>query len=445
LRAVASLLFCNLTKLMKPKLLNRHQFLLILSLILGGLMFASLGFAQGPPGTNYDEAKVGNYTLPDPLVFNDGTSVRTAADWTKRRRAEVLELFATNVFGHSPAPPQKLEYEVFDTDQNALNGKAIRKQITIYFSPSEDGPKEDILLYLPKEAGKPVPLFLILSFSGNQTATSETAIKLGTTWNPRTRQKSQAPEDSRGRGQADTERILARGYGYATINYVDIEPDFRGGYLSGLRRLFFKPGQVEPAPGEWGAIGAWSYGLSRALDYFEKDKDVDAKRVAIVGHSRLGKTVLWAGSIDTRFAMVISSCSGEGGASLSRRDYGERIKNLAANFPYWFNTEYQKFADNEAKLPVDMHELIALIAPRPVYITAGETDRWADPKGEFLACVAAGPVFRLLGGEDLGTDQMPALDQPIMKSLAYHIHTGGHSITPFDWEQFLKYADMKLK
>ena len=428
-------------------MLNRWPSLMTIALILAALIFASVGYAQGPPDTNYDEAKVGNYTLPDPLLFNDGTPVRSASDWTRRRRAEVLELFATNVFGHSPAAPKKLNYEVFDTDQNALDGKAIRKQITIYFSASKDGPKEDILLYLPKEARKPVPIFLILSFSGNQTATSETSIKLGTAWDLRTRQKSQAPEASRGRGQTDTERILARGYGYATINYVDIEPDFRGGYLYGLRRLFFKPGQAEPAPGEWGAIGAWSYGLSRALDYFEKDKDVDAKRVAIVGHSRLGKTVLWAGSIDTRFAMVISSCSGEGGASLSRRNYGERVKDLVnpARYPYWFTSEYQKFAEAVDKLPVDMHELIALIAPRPVYITAGETDRWADPKGEFLAAVAAGPVFRLLGGEDLGTDQMPALDQPIMKSLAYHIHTGGHSITPFDWEQFLKYADMKLK
>jgi (4-O-methyl)-D-glucuronate---lignin esterase len=428
-------------------MLKRWQYLLTFAPILVGLLLASLGNAQGPPDTNYDEEKVGAYTLPDPLVFNDGSSVRTAADWTNRRRAEVLELFATNVFGHSPAPPRQLNYEVFDTDLNALGGKAIRKQITIYFSPAKDGPKEDILLYLPKAARKPVPIFLILSFSGNQTATNETAIKLGTAWNLQTRQKSQAPEDSRGRGQADTERILARGYGYATVNYVDIEPDFRGGHLSGLRRLSFKPGQTEAAPGEWGAIGAWAYGLSRALDYFEKDKDVDAKRVAIVGHSRLGKTVLWAGSIDTRFAMVISSCSGEGGASLSRRNYGERVKDLVnpARYPYWFTADYQKFADAVEKLPVDMHELIALIAPRPVYITAGETDRWADPKGEFLACVAAGPVFRLLGGEDLGTDQMPALDQPIMKSLAYHIHTGGHSITPFDWEQFLKYADMKLK
>jgi hypothetical protein len=420
-------------------------FLYILSFFAVVTLLATTTSSQQPPAANYDESKVGTYTLPDPLVFNDGQPVRTASDWTKRRRAEVLELFATHVYGHSPARPKTLSYDVFDTDQNALGGTAIRKQITIYFSSRKGGPKEDVLLYVPKNATGPVPVFLILSFGGNQSAANDPAIKLGIGWNPRTREKQQGPETSRGRGQADTEKILSRGYAFATINYADIEPDFKGGYVSGIRPLFFKPGQTEPAAGEWGAIGAWSYGLSRALDYFEKDKDVDAKRVAIVGHSRLGKTVLWTGAIDPRFAMVISSCSGEGGASLSRRDYGERVRNLAGVFPYWFTANYQKYADHEDQLPIDMHELIALIAPRPVYVTGGETDRWADPKGEFLACVGAGPVFKLLGGEDLGSDQMPALDQPIMKSLAFHIHTGGHAITPFDWDQFLKFADMKMK
>ena len=409
------------------------------------LLLALCVFPQQPPTTNYDEAKVGTYSLPDPFVLNNGQLVRTPADWNKRRRAEIIELFATNVYGHNPAPPKKINYEIFDTDRNALNGKAIRKQVTIYFSERKDGPKEDVLVYIPKGAPKPPPVFLMLSFAGNQTAAADPAIKLGTSWNPRTREKQLAPETSRGSAQDASKLVLSRGYAFATINYADIEADFKGGYTSGLRPLFFKPQQTEPAPGEWGAIGAWSYGLSRAMDYFEKEREIDAKRVAIIGHSRLGKTVLWTGAIDSRFAMVISSCSGEGGASLSRRDYGERIRNLVTNFPYWFTSTYQRYADKEDQLPVDMHELIALIAPRPVYITGGETDRWADPKGEFLACVAAGPVYRLLGGEDLGTDEMPALDQPIMKSLAFHIHTGGHAITPFDWEQFLNFADRKLK
>jgi len=420
---------------------RKYRFVVVLMIFAASLLSLA---GQQSPSTNYDESKVGTYTLPDPLVFNDGKPVLTPIDWTKRRRAEVLELFAANIYGHNPTPPKQLHYEVFDTDQNGLGGKAIRKQITIYFSDKKEGPKEELLLFIPKNSRKPAPVFLILSFTGNHIAAKDPAIKLTTSWS-RTGEKQQPAEDSRGRAQLDTERIISRGYAFATINYADIEPDFKGGYVSGIRPLFAKAGQTSPLEGEWGAIGAWSFGLSRALDYLEKDKDVDARRVVIVGHSRLGKTVLWTGAIDPRFAMVISSCSGEGGASLSRRDYGERIRNLVTNFPYWFTSTYQRFADNENALPVDMHELITLIAPRPVYVTAGETDRWADPKGEFLACVSAGPVYRLLGGEDLGTIDMPALDQPIMKSIAFHIHTGGHAITTFDWEQFLKFADMKLK
>jgi len=399
---------------------------------------------QSPPA-NYDESKVGTYTLPDPLVFNNGQRVRNANDWIKRRRPEVLELFAENMFGHSPRPQKPLKHEVWDTDRKALEGKAIRKQVTIHFSAKPDGPKAEVLIYIPTGAHKPVPVFLALSFNGNQTAAHDPAIKLGTTWNPKTHDPEPATEESRGRASADTERILARGYAFATVCYTDIEPDFKGGYVHGIRTLFFDPGQTEPRPGDWGAIGAWGYGLSRVMDYLEMDRDVDAKRVAIVGHSRLGKTALWAGALDQRFAMVISSCSGEGGASLARRNYGETISNLNDRFPFWFAANFARYTDHADQLPVDMHELIALIAPRPVYVTAGETDKWADPKGEFLACVAAGPVYRLLKANDLGTDQMPALDQPIMHTIAYHIHTGGHAITPFDWEQFLAFADRHLR
>jgi hypothetical protein len=399
---------------------------------------------QAPPA-NYDETKVGAYALPDPLVFKDGRPVRTANDWTRHRRAEVLALFAENVYGHIPQPPGKIAYEIFDTDKNALGGKAVRKQLTIYFSSRKDGPKEDVLIYLPAGARKPVPVILALNFSGNQASTNDPAIRPATLWNPRTHEQQQAPAESRGRTNDPVEKILARGYGFATVCYQDIEPDFKGAYVKGIRPLFFKPGQSEPAAADWGAIGAWSYGLSRVMDYFEKDKDIDAKHVAIMGHSRLGKTVLWTGAVDQRFAMVISSCSGEGGASLARRNYGETLSNLNGAFPYWFCANFAKYAGHADQLPVDMHELIALNAPRAVYVTGGETDRWADPKGEFLACVGAGPVYRLLQAQDLGTDQMPELDHPIMHTIAYHIHTGGHAITAFDWDQFLTFADMHLR
>ncbi len=407
------------------------------------------------PAANYDESKVGSYTLPDPLVLSDGQPVRTVEDWN-RRRAEILTLFEENVFGYSPAPPEQVRFRVFDVDNHALGGKAIRKQVRIYFRSRFDGPAEDLLIYIPAGAKKPVPVFLTLNFGGNQSVIKDPGIKLAKIWvapgggaaghpgSPRTRQR--APKDSRGRdNQFEVEKILERGYGFATICYQDIEPDFNGGYKYGIRPLFVKAGEKQPAADAWGAIGAWAYGLSRGMDYLEKDPLVDRKRVAIMGHSRLGKTALWAGAADRRFAMVISSCPGEGGASLARRNYGETIKNLTDVFPYWFALNLKKYAEHVDELPVNMHELIALIAPRPVYVTGAEEDRWADPKGEFLACVAAGPVYRLLGAEDLGTDQMPALNTPIMHTIGFHVRTGKHEVTGFDWGQFLKFAEMNLR
>ena len=391
------------------------------------------------PPVNYDEANVGTYTLPDPLVFNDGKPVRTAHDWA-RRRPEILELFADNVFGHSPQA-RKIEYEVFDEDRHALGEKAIRRQVTIYFSGRKDGPKEDVLIYLPSKAKGPVALILTLNFNGNQAVVSDPAVRLPMLWNLQTHQPEPATEASRGTNkQFEVQKLIERGYGFATIYYQQIEPDFADGWKYGVRQLFLNQ---PPSDGEWGAIGAWSYGLSRAMDYLERDKDVDAKRVAIMGHSRLGKTALWAGASDQRFAMVIANCPGEGGASLARRNYGETIASMTTGrYSYWFARKLVEFADHVDKLPVDMHELIALIAPRPVYVTGAVEDRWADPKGEFLACVAAGPVYRLLGAQDLGIDQMPKVNQPVIRTIAYHIREGKHDVLPFDWEQYLKFMDM---
>jgi hypothetical protein len=407
------------------------------------LLLICTALAQLPPA-NYEESEVGTYTLPDPLVFNNGKPVKTAKDWTKRR-AEILELFEINMFGHSPKPRQA-RFEVVDSDRDALDGKALRTQVTIYFSDKNDGPRENLLIYIPTGVKKPVPVFLTLNFQGNQSVVNDPGVKLPMVWDYKTHEQRLATEDSRGRNQElQVEKTLQHGYGFATISYQDIEPDFKGGLPHGIRALFYKPRQTEPATDEWGAIGAWAYGLSRAMDYLEKDKNVDAKRVAIMGHSRLGKTALWAGALDTRFAMVISNCSGEGGASLSRRDYGETIHNLVDSFPYWFDGNYRRFDGHADQLPVDAHELIALIAPRPVYITAAEDDQWADPKGMFLAAVAAGPVYKLLGAQDLETDQMPPLNQPIMHTIAFHVRDGKHEVTAYDWEQFLAFADKKLR
>lgn len=414
------------------------------------LMLAALAAAQ-PADANYDEAKVPFYTLPDPLTFPNGKPARTAKDWTSRRRPEVLRLFETWMYGRCPAPKLRLRSELVSADPKALGDRAVRKQVTVYFSSRTDGPKMHLLIYLPAAARRPVPLFLGLNFSGNHAVHPDAGIRLNEIWvrDPKvnTWERRPAAEKTRGFGAAQwqVEKILGRGYGLATIYYGDIEPDFDGGLRYGVRALFLKPGQSEPAEDEWGAIGAWAWGLSRALDYLETDRGVDAKRVAVFGHSRLGKTALWAAAQDTRFALAISNNSGEGGAAIMRRQFGERVHHLNTRFPHWFCRNFRKFDQREDELPFDAHMLIALIAPRPVYIASAEEDRWADPRGEFLAAVHAGPVYKLLGRADLGTDRMPAPGRPIMSTLGYHIRTGKHDVTAYDWDQYLEFADRHLK
>jgi len=389
---------------------------------------------------NYDEALVGTYRLPDPLVLANGKPVRDAKTWYKKRRPELVQLFETNQYGRCPAKPKELSFDVFDKGTPAFDGKAIRKQIEIHFSPQASAPKADLAMYLPADAQKPVPLLLYISFSANSTTIEDPGLRPGEIWN---REKKRVPA-SQGRrfGTLKVEDFLRAGFGIATIYYGDIEPDFADGAPFGVRGLFLKPGQTELAPDEWGAIAAWGWGLSRAMDYLETDSGVDSQRVAIAGVSRLGKTVLWAGARDTRFAMVIAACSGECGAALSRRNYGETVKNLNVHFPYQFAQNYQKFGDHVDQLPVDSNLLLALIAPRPLYLSTGSEDRWSDPKGEFLAAVAAGPVYKLLGKDGLDTGQMPAAGEPIMHTIGFHMHAGGHGATPYDWEQYLKFMKM---
>ncbi len=407
------------------------------------LLAASLPAAsQGHPDAMMDEAKVPHYTLPDPLTLQNGDKVKDARTWFNKRRPEILALYEEEVFGHSPAAPARLEYEVTSVDKTALGGKAVRKLVTLSLA----GKKVNLLLYLPAGAAKPSPVFLALGFNGNQTVALDPGVPLAEEWSiDRTTHKlvhNTAAEDSRGRSapQWQLEKILSHGYGLATIYAGDIEPDFPGAITYGIRPLFFKPGQTMPLANEWGAIGAWSWGLSRAMDYLEKDRDVDSKRVAVFGHSRMGKTALWTGAQDTRFSIVISNESGEGGAAISRRDFGERTKDLNTHFPHWFDSNFSKYNDREAEMPFDSHMLLSLIAPRALYVASAEGDQWSDPRGEFLGALNAGPVYELLGKKGLGVTQMPGLQQPVMHDVAYHIRPGKHDVTAYDWEQYLAFA-----
>ena len=373
-----------------------------------------------PPGAaNLDETKVPPYTEPDPLVAADGRRVTTVKEWERAQRPYLYQLFEKNVYGRMPARAAAVTCTVRKVDSSALDGMAIRKELTLHFSKTDTGAKLEMVLYLPRKRSSRSPVFVGYNFGGNA------GVEMSSQW--------------------PLQAILSRGYGVATAWYWDIEPDRADGWQTGIRTRLAEALQIEPY--EWSAIGAWAWGLERMADYLQTEGaiDSDPRRLIVIGHSRLGKAAVWAGASYPGFAMVVSNESGEGGAALSKRDYGETIGIINAKFPWWFAPAYKQYGSNTAALPLDQHMLLSLVAPRPLYVASAEGDQWSDPKGEFLSAVRAGAVYRLFREKGVGVDSMPLAGHPIGDFIRYHIRTGKHDITLYDWQQYMDFADRQLK
>ncbi len=372
------------------------------------------------PASNFDEARVGPITLPELLRTSSGATVRTPDAW-RARRAELLDLFRDHVYGRSPGKPESLRFERLEEKADAMDGAASLTRVAILSRQGSREHRFELVFFLPRKTTGPVPVFLLLN-NRPPSNTDPTRIEKSEFW--------------------PAEQMIARGYGIAAVHNIEVAPDNAKTFRDGIIRMFDPDGEGPPRDHEWGAISAWAWGGSRALDYFETDARIDRTRIAVLGHSRGGKTALWAGAQDERFALVIPNESGEGGASLSRRNFGETVAQINKSFPHWFTGRYKTYNARVDMLPVDQHMLIALVAPRAVYVASADEDLWADPRGEFLSLAHASPVFSLYGDPPIAETAMPPLSQPLLAGRrAYHVRPGTHNLTAYDWDRFADFAD----
>jgi hypothetical protein len=412
--------------------------------------------------SNYDESKVKPYTLPELLKMANGEPVKNAETWFKKRRPEILNLFATEIFGRIPDNAPKVKWEVVSTDNNAANGMAIMKKIVGTMGDKADAPKMNLGLFIPANAKGPVPVVLVIGF-GFEGGKGPPVAK-GAPGKAPPAKGPPAAKSPTGLGNV-ADQILGKGFAYAAIKYTEIQPDQNNTYDKGVIGQTLKPGQTKPAPDEWGSISAWAWGISRCIDYFETDSAIDAKCVGLQGTSRLGRTTLWSAAQDERVTAAFPAVCGEAAAAIARRDWGESLDDMAENYSWQLGGNYQKWVGRWDDMPVDSHMLIACVAPRALFVNGGTTDQWMDPVGMFLGLVHAGPAYKLVGAKDLGIPQrqvvvsgpkggdmvqtvteIPPVDKIIMDGdLAWSYHTGGHMATPTEWTAFLEFADRHFK
>ncbi len=366
------------------------------------------------PGYGQDKPEL----LPELLVSKDGKTIRTSNDWTNVRRPELLRLFEDNIYGQLPQDFDSIRFELERQGQKAMRGKAMLKEVDIIVYRRGQSVRIGLVLFVPANTSKPSPVFLLINHREKDNTDPSREIK---------------------RAFWPAEEVIDRGYAVAAFQVGDLAADNPKTYDQQVLRLY--PEQLKQDNG-MKAIGAWAWGASRVMDYFETDKDLNATQVAVVGHSRGGKAALWCGAQDERFAITISNDSGCTGAALSRRKVGETISDVNTKFPHWFCTKYNQFNSKEEDLPVDQHMLLALIAPRAVYVASASKDTWADPKGEFLSMKYAEPAFQLFDLAPLPIEEQPPVNTPVSSvHLGYHMREGGHGLELYDWKQYMNFAD----
>jgi hypothetical protein len=411
------------------------------------ILLVAVAVASGDDFPPVDQLPV-NPELPDPLVMMDGSRVTSKRQWEEERRPELKALFQHYMYGYLPAPT-KATATLTASNDNLFDGKASWKSFTLSYGP-EGTPPLELLLILPRTQKGVPPVFVGINFCGNHTVLNDPAVPLVSSWywgNCPGCKDNVALAEGRG-GQADkwnAEMIVDRGYALATFYYGDVDPDKReNDFTDGVHPHFFKNGQTEPGKHDWGAVAAWAYGVHRVIDFLEAGQPVDTKRLALVGHSRLGKATLFAGALDERIKVVIPHQAGCGGTAPNRFNVGESVERINTSFPHWFNDTYPEFNKQVERLPFDQHCLAALCAPRAVLFSNAEEDQWADPNGQFNMLKAADPVYRFLGVDGLQDGAKPEMGKLIDSRLGYFIRPGKHSMSAEDWKVFLDFADRHL-